>query len=337
MIDPLQIVWFAFVITLILVLLVLVEIHRINYRRENEDMFGTKAFDEKVAILGFTDKEKRTLDKIIRYSSFENKDAVLNSSGLFEQAVTNFYDVRDVFQVRDETLAAVERIREKLNFTASNPLTEVYSTRQFNVGDRIDLFLDNGQTFKHSQILRRNEKEWAISYEKTSVDSPVIPNQQICVRWTRPDDALYSALVPIRYVEPGVLVLPHSFSLDKRQLRRWVREPVSFPVEIFFDDGSECGGVLLDLSAGGIMIGLPRECFPGQHVRIKFELPSFGEENVDIEILRNLGRRNENYPHYFCMTASFSGAFGWTQERVLQYLFETSKARKKNVKWVKQG
>ena len=131
------------------------------------------------------------------------------------------------------------------------------------------------------------------------------------------------------------MILPHSSSLDKRQLRRWVREQVSFPVEALFDDGSSCKGFLLDLSAGGIMVGMPRECYPGQHVRIKFELPSFGEENVDIEILRNLGHRSEKYPDYFCLTASFSGAFGWIQERVLQYLFETGKARKKKIIGIK--
>ena len=94
MIEPLKIVWIASIIFMFLLLVVLLEIRRINYRRENEDMFGTQTFDEKVESMGFTDKEKRTLDKIIRYSSFENKDAVLNSSRLFEDAVDNFYDIR---------------------------------------------------------------------------------------------------------------------------------------------------------------------------------------------------------------------------------------------------
>ena len=337
MIDPLQIAWFAFIACMCFVLLVLIEIHRINYRRENEDMFGTKAFDEKVAAIGFSDKEKRTLDKIIRASTFENKDAILNSSGLFEQAVATFYDIRDVFDIRDETLEAVERLRNKLNFTASNPLSEVFSTRQFNVGDRIDLILDNGMVVKRSEIFRRSEKEWAITYDGSDGVVSTFANREITVRWTRPDDAIYSTKVAVRYVEPGLLVLPHSSQLDKRQLRRWVREQVAFPVNVVFDDGSTTGGTLLDLSAGGIMIGIPRECYPGQHLRIQFELPSFGDEDVEIEILRNLGHKNKDYPSYYCLTASFRGAFGWTQERVLQYLFEENKRKKLSQKWVKQA
>ena len=332
MIDPLQLVWFAFIACLVLVLLVLIEIHRINYRRENEVMFGTKAFDDKVEAIGFTDKEKRTLDKIIRYSSFENKDAVLNSSRHFEVAVSNFYDIRNVFDVRDETLDAVASLRKKLNFTASNPLSEIFSTRQFNVGDRIDLLLENGLRIKYSEILKRTEKNWTISYDMTDDKAAVTLNKMIKARWTRPDDAIYTAVLPVRFTAPGRLVLLHSSNLDKRQLRRWVRKLVAFPVKAIFDDGSIVGGTLIDLSAGGIMIGLPTECYPGQHLRIQFELPSFGDEDVEIEILRNLGHKNSDYPNYYCLTASFSGAFGWTQERVLQYLFESNKAKKDDLK-----
>ena len=344
MIEPLQLAWFAFIACMCFALLVLIEIHLINYRRENEVMFGTKVFDEKVAAIGFTDKEKRTLDKIIRASTFENKDAILNSSGLFEQAVTTFYDIRDVFGVTDETLAAVERLRTKLNFTASNPLAEVYSTRQFNVGDRIDLLLENGLRVKFSEIMARTEKDWTISFDTSDGSSFSLVNKEIKIRWTRPDDAIYTTVLPVRYAEAGHLVLMHSSTLEKRQLRRWVRKQVAFPVKAVFDDGNSIGGTLLDLSAGGIMVGLPRDCYPGQHLRIQFELPSFGNEDVEIEILRNLGRKNKDYPNYNCFTASFRGAFGWTQERVLQYLFEISKAEKEarkvenaSNKWVKDG
>ncbi len=300
-------------------------------------MFGTQTFDAQVSERGFSDKEIRTLDKIIRMSSFENKDAILNSSGLFEQAVSTFYDVRNVFSVRDETVEAVERLRNKMNFTASNPLSEIYSTRQFNVGDRIDIIPENGTLIKRSEIIWRTEKEWAISYDGSDGPASSMVGRNIRIRWTRPDDAIYSTMVPIRRLDDSAnFVLPHSASLDKRQLRRWVREQVAFPVTAVFENGETLYGTLLDLSAGGIMIGLPKECYPGQHMRIQFELPSFGDEDVEIEILRNLGQRNQDFPNYYCLTASFRGKFGWTQERVLQYLFELSKSKKETKKWVKE-
>lgn len=327
--DPLYLVWAALIISLVFVLIALLQARRIENRRQKEVMFGTKTFDDKVAERGFSYNEKEILDKIIRKSPFENKDAILNSSGLFEQAVSTYYDVEGINELHETDLAVVESLRLKMNFTASNPLAEIYSTRQFNVGDRIDLILENGTLIKRSDIVWRNEKEWAISYDGSDGPASSFVNRTIRIRWTRPDDAMYSTAISVKSAdETNNLVLPHSFSLDKRQLRRWVREQVAFPVTAMFENGETLYGTLLDLSAGGIMIGLPQECYPGQRLRIQFELPSFGDEDVEIEILRNLGQRNQDFPNYYCLTASFRGTFGWTQERVLQYLFELSKSKK---------
>ena len=337
--DPLYLVWAALIVFLVFALIALLQANRINNRRQKEVMFGTQAFDDKVAERGFSDEEKKVLDKIIRVSTFENKDAILNSSGLFEQAVSAYYDVENVFDKKlDNDIAIVEELRHKMNFTASNPLSEIYSTRQFNVGDRIDLIPENGTLIKRSDIVWRTEREWAISYDGSDGPASSFVNRTIRVRWTRPDDAIYSTSIDVLHVdETNNLVLPHSFSLDKRQLRRWVREQVAFPVTAVFENGDSFGGTLLDLSAGGIMIGLPKECYPGQHLRIQFELPSFGDEDVEIEILRNLGQKNKDFPNYYCLTASFRGKFGWTQERVLQYLFELSKSKKQAKKWAEQA
>ncbi|MCF0225358.1 MAG: PilZ domain-containing protein [Fibrobacter sp.] len=328
MIEPLQLVWMFSIAGMLLILIVLLEIHRINYRRENEVMFGTESFDEKVKCYAFSDKQRRTLEKMIRASSFENKDAVLNSSGLFEEAVTNFYEFRNVLSVRDETLESVESIRNMLDFTASNPASEIYSTRQYNVGDRIDLCFDEWTVYKRSEILWRNEKEWAVSYDGRYGDAQSLKGRELTLRWTRPDDAVYSARLPVHSYDSNKLIFPHTALLDKKQLRRWVRIVESIPVVAEFEGRESCSGVLFDLSAGGISVGLPMECPAGMHLRIRFELPSFGEECVEIQILRVQGHRNPAYPDYHSHTAAFVGAFGWTQEKVLQYIFQVNQRKK---------
>lgn len=332
MILPAQLLWGGVLVVLGLLLLVLWEIHRSLYRREHEVMFGTKEFDEKVVQQNLTNKEIRTLGKLVRASKYENKDAVLNSAHLFEGAVSDFYDFRDVDQIRDVTLEAVANLREKLEFDAKNPLAVIVSTRQFNVGNRVDMLLDGGAKLKHSEILWKNEKEWAVSYDESFGPGTSYVGKEIRIRWTRPEDAVYSSYVRVSGANPGMLVVRHSCQLEKQQLRRWLREVVNFQVEAVFADGSTCAGVLYDLSAGGILIGLPMECSSGQHLRIRFELPSFGPENVEIEILRNLGHKNPHYPQLFSLTASFAGAFGWTQERVLQYIFELNSGKKRKEK-----
>jgi hypothetical protein len=120
--DPLYLVWAALIISLVFVLIALLQARRIENRRQKEVMFGTKTFDDKVAERGFSYNEKEILDKIIRKSPFENKDAILNSSGLFEQAVSTYYDVEGINELHETDLAVVESLRLKMNFTASNPL-----------------------------------------------------------------------------------------------------------------------------------------------------------------------------------------------------------------------
>ena len=235
-----------------------IEIDLMYRRRENEVMFGTDAFDEKIKAFEFTPKEVRTLEKLVRSSKFENKDAVLNSSGLFETAVSEFYRIRDVEKVRDETLEAIAGLRTKMNFTGSNPLSMVCSTRQFNVGDRVDLEFENGLVFRRTPILRRSEKTWSVQ-----LDGPhknVKSGMRVFIRWTRMNDAVYSTKLVVKTAKPGMVEFRHAEKLEKEQLRKWVREVVDFAVEAKFPDGRVLNGMLYDLSAGGILICLPVEC-----------------------------------------------------------------------------
>lgn len=328
MISPFQLIWVSFIIFLVLVLLILIEMKLQYQRRERDVMFGADVFDEKIKEFAFAPEEIATLKKLVGTSKFENKDAVLNSSLLFENAVSKFYNYHNLNNVNDETLKIIEGLRLKMDYTAKNPLSQVFSTRQFSEGDRVDLFLKNGSVFKHSKIIKKNERGWYIHYDESNGPGKSFVGDKVLVRWTRPDDAVYSVKLDVQAFDSHTFLLPHSTELDKVQSRRWIRMSVNFPVKATFEDGSTCGGMLYDMSAGGILIGLPVLCVSGKLVNIKFELPSFDEQDVKIEILRNLGRKNPQFPEYYSMTASFTGAFGWTQERVLQYIFEYKKRQK---------
>ena len=334
----LQDVWEIFRLYILPVLpflaIVLIEIQLMYNRRENEVMFGTDAFNEKIKAFEFTPKEVRTLEKLVRSSKFENKDAVLNSSGLFEAAVSEFYRIRNVFSVRDETLEAVAGLRRKMDFTGSNPLTMVCSTRQFNVGDRVDLEFENGKVIKHLNILERSEKTWSVKFDGSASLAKSLIGSRVLIRWTRMNDAVYSKRLTVYDATSDKVVFTHSNQLDKEQLRKWVREVVDFPVVAKFPNGETHSGMLYDLSAGGILLGLAEDCKPDQQFSISFELPTFGVQNVDVKVLNNLGHKNPNFPLYNSIAAVFTGSYAWTQERVLQYIFEVTRKTKSEKKEV---
>ena len=310
------------------VALVLIEVQLMYNRRENEVMFGTDAFNEKIKAFEFTLKEVRTLEKLVRSSKFENKDAVLNSSGLFEAAVSEFYRIRNVFSVRDETLEAIAGLRRKMDFTGSNPLAMVSSTRQFNVGDSVDLEFESGQVFRRVKIVERSEKTWSVKIDGSVALAKSLQGSRVLIRWTRMNDAVYSKRLTVFAATPDNVIFTHSDQLDKEQLRKWVREVVDFPVTATFPNGEVHSGVLYDLSAGGILLGLAEDVKPDQQISISFELPTFGVQNVDVKILNNLGRRNPNFPLFNSISAVFTGSYAWTQERVLQYIFEVTRKTK---------
>ena len=313
------------------VAIVLIEVQLMYKRRETDVMFGTEAFNEKVKAFDFTPKEVATLGDLVRSSKFENMDAVLNSSLLFETAVNEYYRVNNVNSNKVEMLEAQESIaslRQKMGFTGANPLAMVCSTRQFNVGDCVDLEFEHGLVIKRTPILERSEKTWSVQLDGKHKN--VKSGMRVLIRWTRMNDAVYSKRLSVHEVAPNKVIFSHSEQLDKEQLRKWVREVVDFPVTATFPNGNVLSGVLYDLSAGGILLGLAEDCKPNQQFSISFELPTFGVQNVDVKVLNNLGHRNPKFPTYFSIAAVFTGSYAWTQERVLQYIFEVNhKAKSK--------
>jgi len=128
MIEPLQLFWIFGIVVLVLTLVALWEIQRSYYRREHEVMFGTPLFDAQIKELGLLPDEIRVLEKLVRSSKYENKDAILNTATLFESAVSNYYDFKGEENVKKDVLEVIARLRRKLNFTAANHLATVTST-----------------------------------------------------------------------------------------------------------------------------------------------------------------------------------------------------------------
>ena len=104
MIEPLQLFWIFGIVVLVLTLVALWEIQRSYYRREHEVMFGTPLFDAQIKELGLLPDEIRVLEKLVRSSKYENKDAILNTATLFESAVSNYYDFKGEENVKKDVL-----------------------------------------------------------------------------------------------------------------------------------------------------------------------------------------------------------------------------------------
>ena len=65
------------------------------------------------------------------------------------------------------------------------------------------------------------------------------------MRWTQPEEAVYSGKVKVLKVTGNELELSHLIEFEKLQLRRWIREQVLFPVQAFLSSSSKLEGFCL--------------------------------------------------------------------------------------------
>lgn len=317
--------WAFFVVSLLLLLVVLVEISRNNRRREVGKMFDSERFDEKVARFRLSDVERAMLERLVRQSPFSNKDSVLNSPILFEEAVNAVYKLNHgVENISLPDCETIGNLRKKLGHLENVPKFSYTSTRQFVPGMDVTLVLSGRRGDVpplHRKIFSLDERSLRIPYEDASLVRDFL-GHKVGVRFNIPGEAVYSANVRVLGVDDsGNVVLSHSTGIHKEQLRRWIRLSVRFPVHLKTADGN-FDGFLVDLSAGGILLALPEALAEGSVVRIRFLLPGFGEESPEVRILRVLHKGGRNpktggIDH----SASFIGDFGETQEHVLQYIF----------------
>jgi len=217
------------------------------------------------------------------------------------------------------------------------------STRQFVVGDTLsisfhDIALNKQASSETVKIAFVNEMYWGVFYKDGKLGaSSSLAGRDIRIRLTRPQDAIYSSWVRVVSVDGDRLVLTHSIHLEKYQLRRWIREQVRYPVVATMEDGFTLAGLLIDLSAGGILVAFPVVCEENKKISIRFEIPGFGVENVDVQILRVLHGGRPDASGFIAHSASFVGEFGRTQEQVLQYIFEIRKHQKEAQERVENG
>lgn len=322
--------WIFLIVTLFLILVVLVEISRNNRRREIGKMFATEEFDQKIQALQLTSEERQMLERLVRQSSFSNKDSVLNSPILFEEAVNFVYKLNHGAEnISRHDQEIISTLRKKLSHLENAALYSYTSTRQFAIGKNVSLVLqENSKELSvHTQINQLDEVSWGVKNTNTFL-AEYLSGKRVDVRLNIPGEAVYHANVRVIQVTSDSILLEHSTQLHKEQLRRWMRLAVNFPVKLEYK-GKIIEGFLVDLSAGGILLSLPNLIPESALVQIQFLLPGFGEENLQVRILRQLhGGTPDAETGRILHSASFIGDFGETQERVLQYIFRERRAQK---------
>ncbi|MDR1812536.1 MAG: PilZ domain-containing protein [Candidatus Fibromonas sp.] len=309
----------AVVISLVVIIIVLYEIHRTNRVARESLYLAWKIFDSRAAHLKLSEDNIYLLKEILYESGLQDPSSIMKSPHVFEASLEKYYEIEKIESISSEKLTGIRELRRRLGFLPLSKEMAFTSTRQFDLGERCMVQIpDKGPVIYKGMSLVRSvgEKYWSI----TSPDRSKVPaNTQIYVNLTRAGDAEYVFKAQVIRDYDGELFLNHVNKLDRTQQRNWVRIDVNIPVEIIeISPGNTIGdifaGKIIDMSGGGFGMTLPIKLSNGTRLLLNFELPGQGKvTRLPVKVVRVSG---------FTHSVAFDGDVHLTQEHIIQFIFE---------------
>jgi hypothetical protein len=225
-------------------------------------------------------------------------------------------------------------LRFKLGFAQLPPEMPLSSTRHFEEGLQAHWHLGDRRLLGVVQNV--SERNWQVAVAE-EFPGEIAPNQTLEIGILRPGDAEYRVQASLTALRTGsrTLVLAHTRSLERKQLRNWVRVEVNLPCRITVISGPEkpgpgdkllpaglvVEGRMVDLSGGGSCARLPSPLPKGHRIHLNFDLPGGSFRGVRAEVMRMAAvakHGREDYEHHL----KFVDLETTQQERIVRYVFE---------------
>lgn len=159
-------------------------------------------------------------------------------------------------------------------------------SQRLHAGDAVALEREGGHWMKGVVVVVDDDGVDVV------VDGPILEGEVLSVSRTVRDDARYTAVMEVVDAGPGRSRVRLVGEWKRVQMRRAVRISVFDTVHASVVGGA--GGRLLDLSAGGLRFESQAEHATGDVLELHFNLPQGGPVTVRGEVLRVVGRRNED-------------------------------------------
>jgi hypothetical protein len=335
-ISPLGLAIFGFSIVALMAFFVVFEIMRSDSRQREKIDIGWQYFAEMAGLKRLTPQETDILRRIVEQGNVSSADMVFDSSFIYEDALEAFLkdNVRQLD--RDETQYALLRgLRLKMGYSHLPSEVPINSTRQLEEGMPVSL-MDGEGSVRKGRIHEVKEKSWIVALD-AEIPPTVAVGAAVDLSLLRSGDGEYAVRLPITATRLGQrqIHLPHTRTLDRKQLRNWVRIDVNIPCRVTVmarvegwqkaDGGPAVGMVLegrmLDLSGGGTCARFSSPIPQGYKLSLNFDLPGTSLRGVHTEVMRMVsvikGNR-EDFEH----NLKFMTMETTAQEKVVRYVFE---------------
>ncbi|HKP94492.1 MAG TPA: PilZ domain-containing protein [Fibrobacteria bacterium] len=337
-ISPLGLALFGIFLVAILAIFVVFEIVRTDSKQREKIDIGWQYFAEMAGQKRLTPQETDILRRIVEQGGVSSADMVFDSSFIYEDALEAFLKDNAKQLDREETQYALLRgLRMKLGYSHLPAEVPISSTRQLEEGMPVNL-IDGEGISRKGRVQEVREKSWAVALE-AEIPPTVAVGAAVEMSLLRPGDGEYIVRLPIAATRLGAraIFLPHTRTLERKQLRNWVRIDVNIPCRVTVmaryegwtkETGGPGPGVgmvlegrMLDLSGGGTCARFSSPIPQGYKLSVNFDLPGTSLRGVQSEVMRMTsvvkGNR-EDFEH----NLKFMNMETAAQEKIVRYVFE---------------
>ncbi|MEO7424241.1 MAG: PilZ domain-containing protein [Fibrobacteria bacterium] len=340
-ISPLGMALFGVLLVAVLAMFVIFEIVRTDSRQREKIDIGWQYFAEMAGQKRLTPQETDILRRIVEQGGVSSADMVFESSFIYEDALEAFLKDNQKQLDKDETQYALMRgLRMKLGYSHLPPEVPISSTRQLEEGMPVSL-IDGEGAVRKGRVHEVREKNWAVVLE-TEIPPTVSVGSSVELSLLRAGDGEYLVNLPVTATRLGSrgIFLEHTRTLERKQLRNWVRIDVNIPCRVTVmakpegwtrestgpeGPGPAVGMVLegrmLDLSGGGTCARFSSPIPQNYKLSVNFDLPGTSLRGVQSEVMRMIsvikGTR-EDFEH----NLKFMNMETAAQEKIVRYVFE---------------
>ncbi|MDB5104305.1 MAG: hypothetical protein JWP91_1994 [Fibrobacteres bacterium] len=335
-VSPFALAVCGFAIVAIMGVFVVFEIIRSDSKQREKIDIGWQYFAEMAGLKRLTPQETDILRRIVEQGNVSSADMVFDSSFIYEDALEAFLKDNARQLDRDETQYALLRgLRLKMGYAHLPPEVPINSTRQLEEGMPVSL-IDGEGSVRKGRVMEVKEKTWTVALE-SEIPPTVAVGAAVDLSLLRSGDGEYVVRLPIMATRLGQrqIFLPHTRTLERKQLRNWVRIDVNIPCRVTVmarpegwtkeNGGPGVGMVLegrmLDLSGGGTCARFSSPIPQGCKLSVNFDLPGTSLRGVQSEVMRMtsvLKGNREDFEHNLKFMSMETAA----QEKIVRYVFE---------------
>jgi hypothetical protein len=330
--DPIVLVLFAIALVLLVACLVVWEIKKAESLDRKKSDVGWQRFFAIAQEKRMVPEQIKLLKDILSFSDSPNVAAVFSSLLVFENAIEAYFEQK-LATLDQNTFEDIRNLREKLGYLRLPEETPYLSTRHLQAGQSI-LVIDENTGNRFAANIRDVNEKWIEidnSVSKAKVGDP------ISFSHTRMGDGEYTIFSKIERVTAQSLVVEHTRSLVRKQLRNWVRIEISQPLEVIvkstknteLTNGSKVIGKIKDLSGGGLSLAIPYQLNQGDQVICSFHLAKVPMKSIQGKIIRVVPKPSKS-DQLYTHSMEFVDLETQDREKVVRYVFDR---QRQDVQW----